>query len=115
MCSDVIDVFFYLHFELFKRPKRTIVTYDVHNVDMDNRAVYISIKTDDVDFKMSFLDLIRTCSEKYFAIYRHSTGKCLVRENAIREDDICCSKANSMTASISVDNFANNWWKVDER
>ena len=58
MSSDMIDVFFYLSFELFDRAKGAIVADDVHDVDMNNFPIYITIKTYDMDFKMSFFALI---------------------------------------------------------
>ena len=54
----MIDVFFYLSFELFDRAKGAIVADDVHDVDMNDFAIYITIKAYDMDFKMSFFALI---------------------------------------------------------
>ena len=54
----MIDVFFYLSFEFFDGTKGAIVADDVHDVDMNDFPIYITIKSYYMDFKMSFLALI---------------------------------------------------------
>ncbi len=58
VCSDMVDVFFYLRFEIICRRKWSIVSDDVHDVDMDCFPIYIAIKPYDVDFKVSFFSLV---------------------------------------------------------
>lgn len=56
--THMIDIFGDLIFEFFNRSKRPIITDNIHNVDMDIFPVDITIKIDDMDFKMSFFGLI---------------------------------------------------------
>ena len=58
MGTDMIDVFLYLLFEFVERGKWSIITNDIHDIDMNHLAVDITIKIDDMNFEMSFFDLV---------------------------------------------------------
>lgn len=54
----MVDVFFYLRFEIICGLEWSIVSDDVHDVDMDCFPIYITIKTYNMDFEMSFFTLV---------------------------------------------------------
>ncbi len=56
--SDMVYVFFYLFLEFINAREVLIDSDAVHDIYMNSLSIYISIKTDDVDFKMSFLGLV---------------------------------------------------------
>jgi hypothetical protein len=58
VCSDMVDVFFYLRFEIICELEWSIVSDDVHDVDMDCFPIYITIKTYNMDFEVSFFALV---------------------------------------------------------
>ena len=58
MGTDMIDVFLYLLLEFIKRSKWSIITNDIHDIDMDDLPVDIAVKIDDMNFEMSFFDLV---------------------------------------------------------
>ncbi len=58
MGTDMIDVFLYLLLEFIKRSKWSIITDNIHDIDMNHLPVDIAVKIDDMNFEMSFFDLI---------------------------------------------------------
>ena len=56
--SDMIYVFFDLFLELINACEMLIDSDTIHDIYMNSLSIYISIKTDDMDFKMSFLWLV---------------------------------------------------------
>ncbi len=58
MGTDMIDVFLYLLLEFVERSKWSIIPDDIHDIDMDDLPVDIAVKIDDMNFEMSFFDLV---------------------------------------------------------
>ena len=54
----MIDVFLYLLLEFVERGKWSIITDNIHDIDMDNLPVDIPVKIDDMNLEMSFFDLV---------------------------------------------------------
>ena len=54
----MIDVFLNLLFELIQRSKWSIIANDIHDIYTKNLSVNISVKIDNMDFEMSFFDLV---------------------------------------------------------
>lgn len=54
----MIDVFLYLLFEFIERSKWSIITDNIHDIDMDDLPVDIAVKIDDMNFEVSFFDLV---------------------------------------------------------
>ena len=112
MCADMIDIFCDLIFEFVDRSKWSIITDDVHNIDVNILPVDISIKIDDMDFEVSFFWLIRTGSEKYLSVDCHATGKGLIWDDTWWKNNICCRKTYTMTSSITMYHFSRNRSKI---
>ncbi len=56
--SDMVYVFFDLFLELLNTREVLIDPDTVHDIYMNGLSIYITIKTDDMDFEMSFLWLV---------------------------------------------------------
>lgn len=56
--SDMIYVFFDLFLEFINTCEVLIHSDTIHDIYMNGLSVYITIKTDDMDFEMSFLWLV---------------------------------------------------------
>ncbi len=80
--TDMVHVFLYLCFELTLRSEGAIISYDIHDIDMKNFPVDISIKRQYMYFEVSLFFLIGTGSEKYFAIQSHTTSEGFCRKNS---------------------------------
>lgn len=115
MSSDMIDVFFYLFCQIIERIKRSIITYHVHDFDMEYLSINITLKSYNMDFKMSFLWLIGTSSEIYLSSYGDTTRKCLMRNSIIWHDDIGSRKSKSMPSPITMYYLTNYWHIINKR
>lgn len=56
--SDVVYVFFDLFLEFINTREVLIDSDTVHDIYMNGLSIYITIKTDDMNFEMSFLWLV---------------------------------------------------------
>ena len=86
----MIHIFFNLQFELFYRVKWSIIADYIHDIYTERFAVYVTIKSENMHFKVSFFALIGTRSEKDFTIERNTTGKSFLWDNTTSENDVCC-------------------------
>lgn len=81
---------------------------------MQYSTIYILIKSENMDFEVSFFGLIRSCSEKYLIIEGDTTSKGLSWYYTGWESYIGSREAKCMPDSIAVDNFANYRREVHE-